>query len=194
MEEDELLDEGQKKFIIKHWKVTIIAVVSFVGAAIVALAVILWVVANAQLSGLVPSMIGEWTVGYFFTFILNLIFWELAFVGSWFILIVAALFFWYKKLPEEDRAAWPQRGRREESDAFGFFVMLAWLLITYIEGRWDLAFQAWSLDVWVYSFVAAFLWVALIAGIPIAIYFIYWIIQEISNKEVLAKPTEEVTE
>ncbi len=194
MEEDEFLDEGQKKFIIKHWKVTIIAAVSFVGAAIVALAVLLWVVANAQLSGLVPSMIGEWTVGYFFTFIFNLIFWELAFVGSWLILIIAALFFWYKKLPEEDRAAWPQRGRREDSDAFGFFVMLAWLLITWIEGRWELAFQAWTLDVWVYSFVAAFLWVALIAGIPIAIYFIYWIIQEISDKEVVTEPSEEVNE
>ncbi|MFW9911649.1 MAG: hypothetical protein ACFFEU_04205, partial [Candidatus Thorarchaeota archaeon] len=146
---------------------------------------------TAQATGLLPSVLGEFTVGYFITFILHMIFWELVLVGSWVLVVVAAIYFlWYKQLPEEEQdITREKRGRREEGDAFGFIVAVFWLIIVWIDGRWNLAFESWTLNDWVYSWIAAFLWVLLIFGIPIAIYFFYWISQEMRKEGGVSSKT-----
>ena len=53
------------------------------------------------------------------------------------------------------------------------FIGLIWLIIVWIDGRWNLAFQAWTFNDWVYSWLAACLWALLIVGIPGTI-FIIW--------------------
>ncbi|MFW9799597.1 MAG: hypothetical protein ACFFD9_04125 [Candidatus Thorarchaeota archaeon] len=192
-DDEELLSEVEKRFLRRHWRMTIVFAVVFVVAVIAALLVFLWVVGNAQTTGLVPALLGQWTVGYLITFILHVIFWELAFVVSWLIIVAAAIYFlWYKQLPEEERAEWPKRGRREEGDAIGFFVAVFWLIIVWIDGRWDRAFEAWTLDEWVYSWIAAIFWVFLVFGIPVAIYFLWWISKEM--KEEPQRSTETVEE
>lgn len=196
-ESEEFLDEKQKRFLKRHWKMTIVFAVIIAAAVAVAILVFLWFIDTAQTSGLVPSMLGEFTIGYLITLILHMIFWELALVASWVIVVVAAIYFlWYKQLPEEEQdITRGERGRREEGDAFGFLVAVFWLIITWIEGRWDLAFEAWTLDVWVYSWISAFLWVLLIFGIPIAVYFFYWISQEMRGEGVSSGETvEEVSD
>ncbi|MFX0056150.1 MAG: hypothetical protein ACFFAX_10065 [Promethearchaeota archaeon] len=192
-ESEEFLDEKQKRFLKRHWKMTIVFAVIFAAAVAVAILVFLWFIDTAQTSGLVPSMLGEFTIGYLITFILHMIFWELALVASWVIVAVAAIYFlWYKQLPEEEQdITRGERGRREEGDAFGFLVAVFWLIITWIEGRWDLAFEAWTLDVWVYSWISAFLWVLLIFGIPIAVYFFWWVGQEMRGEGVSSGETAE---
>jgi len=147
-------------------------------AVIAAISVFLWVVADAQATGLVPVMLGQWTVGYFFIFILNVILWELVFVGSWVIPIAVVIFFqWYKKLPDKEREEYEGGSRRrrsaEEGSGMSCFVGLIWLIIVWIDGRWNLAFQAWTFNDWVYSWLAACLWALLIVGIPGTI-FIIW--------------------
>jgi hypothetical protein len=114
------------------------------------------------------------------------IFWELVLVGSWVIVVAAAIFFlWYKQLPEEEQdITREKRGKREEGDAFGFFIALAWLIIIYVDDRWDLAFEDWTLNDWVYSWMAAVFWVLLIIGIPVAIYFFWWIGKEMKGESV----------
>ncbi|MFW9864359.1 MAG: hypothetical protein ACFFEX_18060 [Candidatus Thorarchaeota archaeon] len=196
-ESEEFLDEEQKRFLKRHWKMTIVFAVIIAAAVAAAILVFLWFIDTAQTSGLVPSMLGEFTIGYLITLILHMIFWELALVASWVIVVVAAIYFlWYKQLPEEEQdITRGDRGRREEGDAFGFLVAVFWLIITWIEGRWDLAFEAWTLDVWVYSWISAFLWVLLIFGIPIAVYFFYWISQEMRGEGVSSGETvEEVSD
>lgn len=196
-ESEEFLDEEQKRFLKRHWKMTIVFAVIIAAAVAAAILVFLWFIDTAQTSGLVPSMLGEFTIGYLITLILHMIFWELALVASWVIVVVAAIYFlWYKQLPEEEQdITRGERGRREEGDAFGFLVAVFWLIITWIEGRWDLAFEAWTLDVWVYSWISAFLWVLLIFGIPIAVYFFYWISQEMRGEGVSSGETvEEVSD
>ncbi|MHA2191645.1 MAG: hypothetical protein ACXAAP_15595, partial [Candidatus Thorarchaeota archaeon] len=116
---EEFLDEVQKKFLRKYWKMTIVFAVFFAGAAIGAILVFLWFVSLAQTTGLVPAVLGQWSIGHIFTFILHVIFWELVLVASWVIVIVLVIIFqWYNKLPAEDRERKPKRGRREEGDAF----------------------------------------------------------------------------
>ena len=190
---EEILDEAEKRFLRKHWRMAIVFAAFFAVVVAAAILVFLWVVADAQATGLVPATIGLWTVGYLITFILHVIFWELVLVISWVIVVLAAVYFlWYKQLPDEDRIERPQRGRREEGDAFGFFVVIFWLIIVWIDGRWSLAFEAWTLNDWVFSWLAAVFWVLLVFGIPIALYFLYWISQEIQKEH--EQPSETVEE
>jgi len=168
--------EVEKRFLRRHWKMAIVLAVLFSGAAIGALLVLLWFVATAQATGLVPLVLGQWSIGAVITFILHLIFWELVLVGSWVILVVAVIFVkWYRGLPAEERAGWHRRGKREGSDAFGFLVGLTWLIVVWFDGRWNLSFETWTFNDWVYSFLAAVFWDLLIFGVPIALYFIWWI-------------------
>ncbi len=171
--------EVEKRFLRRHWKMVMVLAVLFSGAAIGALLVLLWFVATAQAAVLVPLVLGQWSIGAVITFILHLIFWELVLVGSWVILIVAVIFAkWYRGLPVEERAGWHRRDRREEGGAFGFLVGLTWLIVIWLDGRWNLPFSSWTFNDWVYSFLAAVFWDLLIFGVPIALALVWWIGKE----------------
>ena len=99
---EETFDEKDKKFLKKHWRIFVVFAVIFSVAAIVALFVLTWFIDTAQATGFVPTLLGQWTVGYVIDFILHLIFWELLFVGSWLIVIVGVIGYrWYKTFTEE---------------------------------------------------------------------------------------------
>jgi hypothetical protein len=181
---EEFLDEVQKRFLRKYWKMAIVLAAFFSAAVAGLILVFLWFVAHAQATGFIPGTIGLWSIGSLINFILHTIFWELVLVVSWVIVGVVVVYLkWYKNLPAEDTEGWPKRGRREEGDAFGFFVMIAWLIIVWLDGRWETAFQLWTVDDWVYSFGAALLWMFLIIGIPVGLGFLWWI-----NKERKKEP------
>ena len=172
---EELCDKAGIKFLRRHRKMSLLLIGWIAVAAIVALSVFLWVVADAQATGLVPVALGQWTVGYFFTFIITLILLELVFVGSWVILIIAIIYQqWYKKLPDKEREEYEGRRRHhKESGGFSFFVWLIWFILVWVNGMWNLAFQSWTFNDWVYTWVAACLWALLIVGIP-GIMFLIW--------------------
>jgi hypothetical protein len=180
---EEFLNEGEKRFLKKYWKMVIIFAAIIAAGAIGAVLVLQWFVATAQATALVPSLLGQWTVGAVITFILHLIFWELLLVGSWILILVLVIVFqWYRKLPDEERERKPKRGRREEGDAFGFLVGITWLIVVWLDGRWNLAFNSWTFNDWVYSFLAAVAWDLLIFGIPITLAFLWWIRRETGKK------------
>src|SRR3970040_1450980 len=134
-----------KKFARRHWKMTLLMIGGIAVAAVAALLVFLWVVADAQATGLVPSGLGQWTVGYVLTFILNTILWELILVASWVIpIVVATYFLWYKKLPDEERREYeggPRRSRSAgENGGISFFVCLVWLFFLLIAWKVDTRF------------------------------------------------------
>ena len=154
-----------------------------IGAAIGALLVFLWVVKNGQATGLIPKLLGEWTVGHFIIFILHVILWELLFIGIP-VAVAACLIYmlWWRKLPEEEKR--PSRGisAGKSSGGISFLVTIVWLIIVWIDGRWNLAFQSWTLNDWVYSWLTAFLWVSLIIGSPVVIGGIWWLRKELREK------------
>lgn len=167
-----------KRFVRRHWKMTLLTVGGIAAAAVAALLVFLWFVADAQATGLVPSGLGEWTVGHVLAFILNAILWELLLVASWVIPIgVAGYFLWYNKLPDEERKEYEGGPRRAKSTGanggISFFIGLVWFVIVWLDGKWNLAFQDWTFNDWVYSWIAAGLAVLLIAGVPAMIYLIW---------------------
>jgi hypothetical protein len=160
-------DEVWKNFLKRHPGMAVALIGMIVGAAIVALFTFLWVLGDAQATGLVPALLGQWTVGTLFTFCLTVIFWELVLVASWVIPIVAILYFqWYKKLPEEEQKEYGVgRDKSAGEDGFSFIVGLVWLGIVWISGRWNLAFQSWTINDWVYTWLAACLPLLVIAGV-----------------------------
>ncbi|MGY5878756.1 MAG: hypothetical protein RTV31_00840 [Candidatus Thorarchaeota archaeon] len=171
-----LMDDKDKKFVRTHWRMMAVIAVFGTIAAAAGLYVALWFVASTQAVGFVPAAIGQWTIGYAINFILHLIFWELLLVGNWVLVIVAIIFTqWYNKLPEEERRESSKGNSRKESNAFSFLVGLTWLIVIWLDGNWSLAFESWSVNYMVYSCLAALFWDLLIFGIPIALFFIWWI-------------------
>ena len=181
---EEKLDEEKKKFLLRNWKMALVMAASFVVAAIVALFVFLWVVET----GTFPASLGDWTVGLIVSFILQVIFWELLLVVTWVIPIAAAFYWWFNKQPDAD--LWkPGRGRRESGDAFGFLIGVAWLIMLWIDGRWNQTLQTWTFTEWIYSWLTVLGWVLMIFGIPAVIIFVLWVINREMNKETTS-PTE----
>ncbi len=168
--------EAWKTFLIRHWKMFLFMIAATMAAAVVALFVFLGVVADAQTTGLVPVLLGEWTVGICIAFILNVILWELVFVASWAIPLALILYFvWYKNLPAEERKEYegPKHRKSNGDSVISFFAGLIWLAIVWTGGKWDLAFQAWTFNDWVYTWLTAYLWILLIVGIPGTIYVLW---------------------
>jgi hypothetical protein len=199
--DEEQLDEEKRRFLLRHWKMTLVMAVCIAAAAIVALLVFLWVVNEAAL--IMPASLGAWTIGYLITFILHLIFWELLLVATWGIPLAAVLYWQFSKLPDAD--LWkPQGGRREGGDAFGFLIGIAWLIMIWIDGRWDQTFEVWTFTEWIYSWLTALGWVLLIFGIPAVVILVLWLVNREMKKdaesrsepvdEVVDEPSEESTE
>ncbi|MHA2192897.1 MAG: hypothetical protein ACXAAR_05670, partial [Candidatus Thorarchaeota archaeon] len=98
----------------------------------------------------------------------------------------------------------PQGGRREGGDAFGFLIGIAWLIMIWIDGRWDQTFEVWTFTEWIYSWLTALGWVLLIFGIPAVVILVLWLVNREMKKdaesrsepvdEVVDEPSEESTE
>ena len=175
-------ERAWKAFMRRHWKLVLAAAGGIAAAGAAALAVFLWVVANTQANGLVPSSLGDWSAGSALTFVLQLILWEILLVASWAVPVAAAAFFlWYKKLPEEERRGMegaPRRGRAAGGGGgVSFFVFLVWLFIVWSDGRWNLALRNWTFNELVNSWIAACLVVLLIVGVP-GLLYLAWVLRK----------------
>ena len=199
--DEQKLDEEKRRFLLKNWKMTLVMAVCIAAAAVVAILVFLWVVAEAAL--IMPVSLGDWTIGYLVSFILNLIFWELLFVATWGIPLAAVLYWQFSKLPDAD--LWkPTGGRRESGDAFGFLIGIAWLIMIWMDNRWNQTFQTWTFTEWIYSWLTALGWVLLIFGIPAVIILVLWLVnremkkdaesQTVTSDEVIDESSEEATD
>lgn len=179
MSEEEEFDVEKLRFLKKYWKTTIVFVAIAAVAIVVAVLVLLWQVNVA----VVPATLGDWTVGIVITFCLTVIFWELLLVGSWVAVLAIVIYFqWYRNLPDEDSKKWSGRGNRENTDAIGFFIGIAWLIILFIDGRWNLTFNSWTFVDWIWSWLTAALWVLVIGGIVVLVGLAAWVGSEMQKK------------
>ncbi|MFW9787767.1 MAG: hypothetical protein ACFFE2_14265 [Candidatus Thorarchaeota archaeon] len=173
--DEEIMEIVGRNFLRKYWKMTTVMVALIIAAAVEALLVFLWWIADAQ-PGLIPESLGDWSVGTIVITILHLLFWEIVLVGLWVLVAVIVLYTrWYNNLPEEDKFPKRERGRREQGDAFGFLVGITWLIFIWVTGDWNRTFVDWTVNDWVFSWLWAIFWDLLIFGIPILLYFVYWV-------------------
>ena len=179
-----------KKFLRNHWKMLILFVVGAISASIGAILVFLWLVGDAQLTGLVPATLNLWAMGHFVTFLLHLILWEILLIGVPVgLAIVAIIFLWWKKLPEDEKEEY-KRGhlfgkrshRTEGGEGISFLVFIAFIIKVYLDGNWDVPFATWTFDYLVHSCLWALIWVLIIFGIPIGLGATWWIRHEMKKK------------
>jgi hypothetical protein len=168
-----------KGFVKEHWKMFLLFAIGAILVIVGAILVLLWFVGQAQTTGLVPVSLGLWTMGYLVTFLLNLIFWEVLLIGIPLILAAIAVWQWWKRSPMEIRNRSRSLRSRSRQTGGGNFVSLlvfiAFCIKISLDGNWNLAFSAWTLDYLVYSMLTALIWVLIIFGIPIAIGVIWWV-------------------
>ena len=160
-------DKIWKKFIGKHWQMFVLWIVGAVLAFIGAIYVFLWFVGDAQSTGLVPDILGSWTMGYLITFLLNLIFWEILLIVIPVIVVIAAIYsLWWKQLPGEERKEY-RRGRlfgkrsrrRNGGGAISLLINIAFIIKVYLDGNWNVPFATWKFDYLVYSYLWVLIWI-----------------------------------
>jgi hypothetical protein len=171
------------KFLSKHWQMfaawVVIAIVAIIGAVYV----FLWFVGDAQTTGLVPTILGSWSMGHLITFLLNLLLWEILIIVIPVIIVIAAIYFlWWKKLPDAERKEYKKKhlfGKssrtRDGGGIFSFFIFIAFVIKIWLDGNWDVPFATWKFDYLVYSYLTALLWILIIIGIPVILGVIWWI-------------------
>lgn len=179
------------KFMRKRWKAFAMCVATVIAAIIGIILVFLWFVGHAQSTGLVPALLGSWSMGYFITFLLHLIFWELVLVGIPVIVVIAAIYhLWWKKLPSDERKEYKRKklfGKRtrktDAGEGFSFLIFIVFVIKIWLDGNWNMSFENWTFDYLVYSWLTALVWILIIIGIPILIGALWWL-----NKEMKKKP------
>ena len=166
-----------KKFLIRHWKVIvllgIIAAVAITGA----IYVYLWFVDEALATSLVPQYLSDWSIGYIITFLLNLVFWELIYIGIPVLVVVGIILIaWWKRMPEDERKEYRKANlfgkRSKRSDgggAISFLVFIFFCIIVWLDGNWGLPFGLWEFTYLVYTCLWAFIYVLIIFGIPVLV-------------------------
>ncbi len=170
---------GWRAFMKKHWPMFTLFVVAAILVAIGGVYVFLWFIANAQSTGLVPSILGQWTMNNVITFILHVIYLELLLVGIPVIIASLAGWWWWRRLPIEERKEYHFFGSssRSTSRGGGAFSVLFWIAFSirvYIEGNWNTTISNWTLDYFVYTSVWTVIWLLIIFGIPLTVIGIIW--------------------
>jgi len=178
--------ESWKKFLRKHWNILALFVAAAVLVSVGAVYVFLWFVSDAQSTGIVPPILGLWTMGNLVTFVLYVIFWELLLIGVPVALAAVAGWLWWRKLPSEEKKEYHFFGRRSRTTSGGggisllFFV--AFCVKVFVDGNWNVAIGAWTVDYVVYSMLWILIWIVVIFGIPAAIGITWWIRHEMKKK------------
>lgn len=178
-----------KKFLRNHWQMLIIFIIVIAVAIIGSLYVFLWFIKEAQLTNLVPTTLGAWSMGYFMTFLLNLIFWEFIYIGIFVIIAILLIYFiLWKRIPDAEREEY-NRGhlfgkptsKKNGGEGISFLIFIFFIIKVYIDGNWGKTFGTWEFDYLVYSWLWALVIVLAIFGIPIAIGGTWWLRHELNK-------------
>lgn len=169
-----------RRFMKKHWRA--VALFGLGGALAIAWAVyvFVWFVSNAQSSGLVPSMLGLWTIGNLVTFLIDAVLWELLLVGVPVAVAVGVAWQWIKKLPGEEWKGYRLHGRKRTTGGGGgsLLFFIAFCIKVYVDGKWNVPIATFTLDYVVGSAILILVLAAIIFGVPAAIALTWWLSRE----------------
>jgi Sec-independent protein secretion pathway component TatC len=183
--ESETENGSWRKFLKLHWSMLAYWIIAAIFAVVGAVLVYLWFVEDAQSTGMVPMVLGQWTMAHMITFILHLIFWELVLIGIPVAIAAIVGWLWWKRIPDEERKEYTffGKGTRTEQGGSGisFLFFVAFCLKVYMDGNWDVAIASWTLDYVVNSMITILVWTAVVFGIPAIIIGLIWLSREIKK-------------
>ena len=173
-----------RDFARRHWGAVAIFAVAGVMAIAWAVYIFWWFTGSAVSSGLVPSLLGLWTMGNLVNFIIYSVLWELLLVGVPVTVAAIAGWMWWRRLPHEERAGYHWGGRSRSAGSGGgvsFLLFIAFAIKVYVDGNWNVPIASYSLNYVVTSMITILEWVAVIFGIPLAIGLTWWIHHEMKK-------------
>lgn len=171
------------QFIRRHLSMLVLWIIISIGAIAGAIYVFFWFVDDAQATGLIPEILGLWSMRHLIDFLLNLLFWEILLIGIPLVIIVALIYFlWWKKLPYDELTEYRERklfGKssrtRDSGTGITLLIHIGFALKIYLDGNWSKAFAEWKFDYLVYSYLTVLLWILAIFGTPILIGGTWWL-------------------
>lgn len=163
-------------FLKRHRGALTVFTVAVAAAVAWAVYVFWWFTGNAQSTGLVPSVLGSWSMGNLVYFIIYSILWELLLVGIPVVAAAVAAWIWWKRLPYDERGGFHGGGgkRSAGSGGAGFFFLVAFAIKVYFDGNWNVPISTYTLNYVVGSVITILVWLAVIFGIPLAIGLTWW--------------------
>ncbi|NHJ25077.1 MAG: hypothetical protein EAX89_10905 [Candidatus Lokiarchaeota archaeon] len=192
--DEEVSDEGFWKFVLKkHWLKLIPFILIAFGAFISGVYVFLW---HNEIGGYWNYTFNDWSFAaiwvYLFWFALR----EFLLVALPTLAVFGIIFgiIWFT-MSEDLRAELKERGKREDKKeekdwwkkkgkpvaqgggfgGFSVLVMIAFLIIVFVDGNWEVSFDNLPLIYFVRTFITAMIWIAIIFGIPATIGIIFWL-------------------
>ena len=176
-----------KRFLKKHWNMFVYWIIAAIFVVISGVLVYLWFVGEAQSTGLVPMVLGQWTMEHMITFILHLIFWELVIIGIPVAIAAIIGWLWWKKIPDEERKEYTffKKSSRTRNGGGGisFLFFVAFCIKLFNDGNWNIAIASWTLNYVVESIITILVYSAIIFGIPAIIIGLVWVSHEIKKEE-----------
>ena len=176
-----------RKFLKHHWNMLVYWIIAGAIAMIGAILVYLWFVEDAQSTGMVPTILEEWTMNHMVTFMLHLILWEVLIIGIPIAIAAIVGWLWWKQIPAEEREEYQffGKGTRTEQGGSGISVLffVAFCIKVFVDGNWDVAIASWTLDYVVNSMITILVWAAVICGIPAIIIGVLWLINEAKKNQ-----------
>jgi hypothetical protein len=181
-EQKELEDDSWKKFVKNHLNMLIFWIVAAIVAAIGAVYVYQWFVADSQSTSLVPTILGQWSLSHTINFILYLAFWELIIIGIPVAIVAILGWLWWKQIPSEERNGYKFFGKGTKSErgggGFSFLFFVVFCLKVYIDGNLDIPISTWTLDYIVDSIITILFWGAIVVGIPAIIIGLLYLVNQ----------------
>lgn len=170
---------GWKQFISKHKAAFAAFIVAAILAAIGAVYVFVWFTGNAQATGLIPSTLNLWSMSNLVWYILYAIFWELVLIGIPVGIGAAIGWYWWKRIPEEEKRQYNLSGKgsrgRNAGGAISPLLFIAFAIKVYVDGNWNTAIASFTLDYVVGSMVTILIWISVIFAIPAIVGLVWWV-------------------
>ncbi len=172
------IEANWRGFIKRHWSAFAVITAAGIVAATAAVYLFVWFTGNAQTTGLVPSGLNLWSMSNVVIYIIYTAIWEFAVVGIPVALAAIAVWQWWKRIPETEKAGLNTGKRHKGRDAGGAIsplLFIAFAIKVYVDGNWTQPIASWTLDYVVGSMVTILLWAVAIFAIPAIIGVIWWL-------------------
>ncbi len=169
----------------QYWQMFVLMIIAGIIAIAGAIIVLIWHMETSPIGLQGTATIGQWTLAWVWTFFIVLILWELLFVGVP-AGIAAGLvyYFWWRNLPEEEKAEFKSREKKDKrarngTGAFNILLFIAYSIYMLINGHFNTPFGDMPYRFWIYACFLTIGWLLIIFGIPAAIiltivYFKVW--------------------
>lgn len=174
--------ENIKALIYEHKFVFFTAIIACIAAVIGAGLVVAWFTNTTDIINQGAMTIDQMSMATLLWFSLNLILWELLFVG-----LPAGIIFglggylWWNGLDNKQKKKFKDKDSKEknnDNNSVTFFLFIAYVIYIFVNGNFYTPFGDLPLSYWIISYLWAAVWLGIIAGIPMIVVGILWLINE----------------